>query len=70
MLIARKLLESIPPESGEVDFLCYSNFLAAISFDIHPKSKFNEVCNKAFNMDQTVYEMLVENILIQLSTTD
>jgi hypothetical protein len=39
MQIAKNLLDEIPPDSNEVKFVTYANFLTAISFEVHPSTR-------------------------------
>ena len=67
MQIVRKILEEIPPDSNQVGYTTYSNLLSALTFDIHPSNKHDIIYSEFLKLDQTVYQLILENIFVQLT---
>ena len=67
MRISKSLLEEISPESTEVKFVTYANLLSVLCFDAHPNTRHEIPMKQLLKLDQSVYQLLLENLFVQLS---
>ena len=67
MRITKSLLEEISPESTEVKFVTYANLLSVLCFDAHPNNRNEILMKQLLKLDQSVYQLLLENLFVQLS---
>lgn len=67
MNVTKTMLEQIPPDCMEVNYVTYSNLLQAMTFDIHPSTAKDNHYSALLKLDQTPFELLLENIFVRIS---
>lgn len=65
--IIKKILDQVPPDSNEVDFVTYANLISALTFETHPTNRNDKIHREFLKLDQNVYQTLLENIFVQLN---